>query len=320
MNNQKKIYCKYCGKKIDIDSVFCQYCGKSQSATMEHITEKEPIVESAISTDTRFIKEKQSYTDVNEEYENKAVSNVDESKQNDNKDSSDLTFSDFILQKIGYICGLIFLAFILLGILTAIRQFSKEWLGNSSLYWTTIDILIGVVFFFIVRHLRGKKLKEHFESIAFTIVVIVIIIISIVGRVITSQKERKTPVENTIDMNTIKQIEDNNKLKEIVQKANLALPETVDEYTTWTNIRIEGNVVILTYRLYDEGFDLFDIDVVEYKKEIEENILSHNDKRFLNLCAETNKEIKIRIVSQWDSSKSFEILFGNLEVKDLANR
>ena len=167
------MYCKHCGKRIDDDSAFCQYCGKSQSTITESITETESI------------------TDVykNLEDESKIVTFGDEARQEEHQESSDLSFSDYWLRKVGFICAIVFFAFILFGILSAIRQFSKEWLGNSALYWTTISFLSGAVIFYIVKRLRGKKFKEHFESIVFTLAVIGIIIVSIVGRVITSQKE-----------------------------------------------------------------------------------------------------------------------------------
>lgn len=30
LTNEEKVFCKYCGQKIDIDSVFCNKCGKEQ--------------------------------------------------------------------------------------------------------------------------------------------------------------------------------------------------------------------------------------------------------------------------------------------------
>ena len=320
------MYCKHCGREIDDNSSFCKFCGKPQNSITEPITETESILESETSIDTESVVEKESVTSICEyvEEESEIATIDDESKEKDNQESSSFSFSDYLLRKMGIICVIICLIIILFGILTAIKQLSLEYVGNSLYFWNAIGVLIGIAAFYLLRHVKRKKrtfkFKEHFESIAFTVVVICIIIVSIVGRIIISRKETKAPVENTIDMKALKLSQDNHKLKEIVQKTNLVLPDIVDEYTTWTNIRIEGNVVICTYKMDDATFDIYGIDVVEYKKEIEENMASLQDKQFLKLCADTNKEIKFRIVSQWDASKSFEILFGKLEVGDLANR
>lgn len=313
------MFCKHCGKEIDEDSAFCQYCGMSQSV-IETVTESDVEVENTIEIES--VVEKESVTDIceNVEEESKIATVNGKFWQKDNQESSDLSFSDYWLRKVGLICAIVFFAFTLFGILTAIKQVSKEWLGNSALYWTTIVFLIIAVIFYIVRCLRRKKFKVYFEPVAFIFVIIVIVIISIVGRVITTNKESKPTIENTVDLDALRLKQDNEKLKASILKANLSLPLIIDEYTSWTNIRLDKDVVICTYRIDDAKFDLYEIDVVEYKENITANMESLFDKQLLQLCASTNKMVNYRIVSQWEPSRSIEITFGNLEVGEIANK
>jgi len=127
------MYCKHCGREIDDNSSFCKFCGKPQNSITEPITETESILESETSIDTESVVEKESVTSICEyvEEESEIATIDDESKEKDNQESSSFSFSDYLLRKMGIICGIICLIIILFGILTAIKQLSLEYVGNS---------------------------------------------------------------------------------------------------------------------------------------------------------------------------------------------
>ena len=292
------MYCKHCGKQIAHDSKFCQHCGGEQDSLLP----KEPIADSI-----EDLESKQS-TD------NAEIASIPtEEPSNKENPSTPPRF----LQKFGFICGIAIFAIILLGILDGIRRFSHYYMGNKTLLWCAVDLLIGVAFYYITKYLLNKRktfrFKDHFESIIFTLLFVVIIAISIIGRLVNS-RNADTAQSSTEEKTISPYVE----LRSMIRQTKTKLPIVIDEFTSWTNVGLSEDGVLFDYRIDDANFDLYEIDLDEYKEEITENMKTVTSKRFLELCVLTDKSIHYRLTSQWDNAKSVRITFGVYELADMA--
>lgn len=107
-------------------------------------------------------------------------------------------------------------------------------------------------------------------------------------------------------------------LRSMIRQAKTKLPSAIDEYTSWTNVRLCKDGVQFDYLIDDANVDLYDIDLDEYKEEITEDMKTRTDKRFFELCVLTDKSINYRLTSQWDNHKSVRITYGVYELADMA--
>ena len=291
------MYCKHCGKEIADDSKFCMYCGREQDS----FHPKEPIVDSIEDMESK------------QSTDNAEIASVPtEEPSNKENPSTPPRF----LQKFGFICGIAILAIILLGILDAIRSFS-HYLGNKTLFWCAVDLLIGVAFYYIAKYLLNKRktfrFKDHFESIIFTLVFVVIIAISIIGRLVNNRN-----ADTVQPSNVEKKISPYVELRSMIRQAKTKLPIVIDEFTSWTNVRLCNDGVLFDYLIDDANVDLYEIDLEEYKEEITKKMKTLTDKRFFELCVLTDKSIHYRLTSQWDNHKSVRITYGVYELADMA--
>lgn len=86
------MFCKYCGKQIDNDSIFCRYCGKVQDTAKEKHPQKESIGSDHPSNKTELVK-----------------------SQKQNKDGANRRVLK-ILMEIGFIALVVLFAFLIKGI------------------------------------------------------------------------------------------------------------------------------------------------------------------------------------------------------------
>ena len=190
-------------------------------------------------------------------------------------------------------------------------------MGNKTLFWCSVDLLIGVTFYYITKYLLSKrkkfKFKDHFESIIFTLVFVVIIAISIIGRLFSNRNA--DTVQPSIEEKTISP---HVELRSMIKQAKTKLPIVIDEFISWTNVRLCKDGVLFDYLIDDANVDLYEIDLDEYKEEITEDMKTLTDKRFFELCVLTDKSIHYRLTSQWDNHKSIRITYGIYELADMA--
>lgn len=129
------MYCKHCGKEIADDSRLCQHCGKAQN-TMED-----------------------------------SVQQIEQPGKGGVADNEELmTDTDTLMHKLGIVCALVIMGVILIGILEAIQRLSQDFMGNNTLFWCAIDLVIGIAADYVVRYLLRKKkairIKEHYEAVS----------------------------------------------------------------------------------------------------------------------------------------------------------
>lgn len=274
------MYCKHCGKEIEDGSKFCNHCGKVQNTMEDSIQQIVPHGKDDVA---------------------------------DNEEQ----MTDNLLHKLGIVCALVIMGVILIGILEAIQRLSLDFMGNNTLFWCAIDLVIGIAAYYVVRYLLRKKkairIKEHYEAVSFTLVIVVIIAISIIGRLVSNKNV--DAVQPSTEETTISA---NEELKSMIKQTQTKLPIAIDEYLSWTNVRVSKDGVLCDYLIDDANFDLYEIDLDEYKEEITENLTSVTDKRFIELCVLTDKSIHYNLVSQWDNTKSVRITFGVYELADMA--
>lgn len=129
-----------------------------------------------------------------------------------------------------------------------------------------------------------------------------------------------TSSQNPIDKEckVEKPISLNEQLRSEIKITKTKLPIVIDEYLSWANVRVSKDGVLFDYLIDDANFDLYEIDLDEYKEEITESMKTVTNKRFLELCVLTNKSIHYRLTSQWDNNKSVRITFGVYELADMA--
>lgn len=318
------MYCKHCGKRIDEDSIFCQYCGGVQNIITDSVSKNVSTIETEGTTEIESIADKELSNDTYENVEYKdeiAITNNKHRNEGMSKISILSLFAHLQQEKIIIYC-IIYLLFILFATLTVTKHLSVEYVDNYLHLWYGLIAIVGIASLYLVKRLNPKiglfKFRDHFKHITILFVIIYIIIVSIMGRMVTSNKETKPSIENEVELGSSLLREDSENLKVSIQKIFLSLPMIIDENTSWTDIKLDANMVVCTYRIDDAKIDLYNIDLVEYKE-----FLSHipplSDKHFLKLCYSTEKKINCRIVSQWEPSKFIEITFGTLEIGEIDN-
>jgi hypothetical protein len=235
----------------------------------------------------------------------------------DNNDEVTLDgFLEFIVDAIK-IMGVILFSFLALTLsLMYIRNFILGCL---------LSIGSGILTFYLIRKKNHQKDETSNESkdersplyytglIVFTILLLFAFYKmgeSLILKSINNQTQ-PTTIEKPISLDE--------QLKLAVKNTKSKLPMLIDESLSWTNIKIVKNGVECVYLIDDANIDLYQIDLGKYKEEIANNLKSIADKRFLELCVQTKKQVNFKLVSQWDKSKSVNITFGSLEIDELLN-
>lgn len=118
---------------------------------------------------------------------------------------------------------------------------------------------------------------------------------------------------------TKKTINYEEELRIAIKDAKTVLPKAIDYYTEWTNIVLKKDYVELIYVIYDENIDIYEIDLSERKEEIQKNLSSLLDKRFLEACVNTKRGINYHIrYSQSIPARGYvNITFGNHEIEGI---
>lgn len=215
------------------------------------------------------------------------------------------------------IVGVIFISFLALTLsLMYMRNFYLGWL---------LSIGSGILTFYLIRKNSHQKDETSNESkggrsplyytglIVFTI--LLLLVCYKIGERLILQSINKQTQPITIE----KPISLDEQLKSAVKNTKSKLPMLIDESYSWTNIKIVKNGIECVYLIDDANIDLYQIDLGKYKEEIANNLKSIADKKFLELCVQTKKQVNFKLVSQWDKSKSVNITFGSLEIDELLN-
>lgn len=224
---------------------------------------------------------------------------------------------DFIITAFK-IVGVIFISFLALTLsLMYMRNF---YLG------CLLSIGSGILTFYLIRKKNRQKDKTSNESrherspLYYTSLIFFTILLlfafykmgeSLILQSINKQTQ-PTKIEKPISLDE--------QLKSAVKNTKLKLPMLIDEYLSWTDIKIVRNRIEFVYLIDDANMDLYQIDLGEYKEEIASNLKQVADKKFLELCVESGKHINFRLVSQWDESKSVNITFGCSEIGELIGK
>lgn len=223
---------------------------------------------------------------------------------------------DFVITALK-IVGIIFISFLVLTLsLMYIRNFYLGWL---------LSIGSGILTFYLIRKNSHQKDEKSNESkggrsplyytglIIFTI--LLIFVCYKIGERLILQSINKQTQPITIE----KPISLDEQLKSAVKNTKSKLPMLIDEYLSWTDIKIVKNGIECVYLIDDANIDLYQIDLGEYKEKIASSLKSIADRRFLELCAQAKKQVNFKLVSQWDESKSVNITFGGFEIGELLN-
>lgn len=218
------------------------------------------------------------------------------------------------------IVGIFFISFLVLTLsLMYMRNF---YLG------CLLSIGSGILTYFLIKKNSHKKddasnaSKEERSPLYYTGIILFIFLLlfvlfksneSLILQSINNNNKQTQPIKIE------KPISQDEQLKLVVKNTKSRLPVMIDEYLSWTNIKIVKNGIECVYLIDDSNIDLYQIDLGEYKEDIANNLKSIADKRFLELCVQTKKQVNFKLVSQWDKSKSVIITFGSLEIGELLN-
>ena len=216
------------------------------------------------------------------------------------------------------IVGVIFISFLALTLsLMYMRNF---YLG------CLLSIGSGILTFYLIRKKNRQKDETSNESkherspLYYTSLIFFTILLlfafykmgeSLILQSINKQTQ-PTKIEKPISLDE--------QLKSAVKNTKSKLPMLIDEYLSWTDIKIVKNGIECVYLIDDANLDLYQIDLGVYKDEIASNLKQVTDKKFLELCMESEKSINFRLVSQWDESKNVNITFGSYEIGELIGK
>lgn len=226
---------------------------------------------------------------------------------------------DFVIT-VFKIVGVIFISFLVLTLsLMYMRNF---YLG------CLLSIGSGILTYILIKKNSSKKddasnmSKEERSPLYYTGIILFIFLFLFVlfksNESLILQSVNKIS-KQTQPIKIEKPISQDEQLKLAVKNTKSKLPLLIDESLSWTNIKIVKNGVECVYLIDDANIDLYQIDLEKYKEEIANNLKSIADKRFLELCVQTKKQVNFKLVSQWDKSKSVNITFGSLEIGELLN-
>ena len=228
-------------------------------------------------------------------------------------------FLEFIVAAIK-ILGVILISFLVL--VLSLMYMRNFYLGFF------LSISSGSLTYFLIKKNSRKKddvsnaSKEERSPLYYTSIILFIFLVlfvifksndSLILQSINNNKKQTQPKK------VEKPISQDEQLKLAVKNTKSKLPMLIDESYSWTNIKIVKNGIECVYLIDDANIDLYQIDLGKYKEEIANNLKSIADKRFLELCVQTKKQVNFKLVSQWDKSKSVNITFGSLEIDELLN-
>jgi hypothetical protein len=232
------------------------------------------------------------------------------------EDTWDGTF-DFVIT-VFKIVGIIFISFLALTLsLMYIRNF---YLG------CLLSIGSGILTFYLIRKNSHQKNETSNESkgdrspLYYTGLIVFTILLLLVCYKIGESLILQSINNQTQPIAIEKPISLDEQLKSAVKNTKSKLPMLIDEYLSWTDIKIAKNGIECVYLIDDANLDLYQIDLVEYKEEIASNLKQVADKKFFELCMESGKSINFRLVSQWNESKSVNITFSSSEIGELIGK
>lgn len=270
------MYCKHCGKEIADDSKFCQHCG----GKLYSFLPTESAADSKQSTD--------------------GVEIVSVPTEEPNKEENPSVTSK-LFQKLGIICGIAFLAVILLGILAAIRRLSHDYIGDDFLLRGLVEVTIYVVPLILIIFFWRKWRTISIDAKYFILAIIVIIAIGIAGHCISSNNHSKVTVEQK---------------REIIKKQILSrLPIDIDEKMSWTNLKMESDSIDFEY-LIDDPLLEFDMKTLDsYQEKFISQLILTTNAAFVEQCINDRTKLNFHIISQWDYSKHEDLSLIGVELE-----
>lgn len=269
------MYCKHCGKEIDDNSQYCQHCGK------------------LIVKESTSLASSKDNTESSSEVENK--------EKETSEDSTYFTISKFV----GRMCMYVILLIVLFGILAAIKMLSKELFGNSFLFYSAISFLGAVVLY------KAFKWYKTFSKEAkyFTIVVIIILVVSKIGYEVSDNIAEQRMIRNLP-----KPLTEIEKEEKKIDHINTKLPIDIDDKISWVKVEFETDSIYFEYLADDSSVD-YEISILDFYQELFiKKFVMVSNKAFVEHFVEENKKLKFRIISQWDYTKHVDMSLTGVEL------